>query len=31
MGRGAKTSDPNMFDARQVSQNLGSSIERAPQ
>ena len=28
MGRGAKGSDPNAFDARQVSQNLASQIQR---
>jgi len=31
MGRGAKGSDPNQFEARQVSQNLASLIERPPQ
>jgi hypothetical protein len=31
MGRGAKSADPNAFDARQVSQNLAGSIERTPQ
>jgi hypothetical protein len=30
MGRGAKSEDPNAFDAREVSQNLGDKIERAP-
>ena len=28
MGRGAKGSDPNTFDARQVSQNLAGQIQR---
>ncbi len=28
MGRGPKSSDANAFDARQVSQNLASSIQR---
>jgi len=28
MGRGSKSSDPNAFDARQVSQNLAASIQR---
>jgi hypothetical protein len=28
MGKGAKGSDPNTFDARQVSQNLASQIQR---
>ncbi len=28
MARGAKGSDPNAFDARQVSQNLASQIQR---
>jgi hypothetical protein len=31
MGRGAKGSDPNTFDARQVSQNLAGEIQRPPQ
>lgn len=31
MGHGAKGSDPNQFEARQVSQNLASLIERPPQ
>ena len=31
MSRGAKGSDPNAFDARQVSQNLAGTITRAPQ
>jgi hypothetical protein len=31
MGRGAKGDNPNTFDARQVSQNLGPSITRPPQ
>ena len=31
MGRGAKGSDPNTFDARQVSQNLAGLITRPPQ
>ena len=31
MGRGAKGQDPNTFDARQVAQNLGPEIQRAPQ
>ncbi|RYG31536.1 MAG: hypothetical protein EON93_12785 [Burkholderiales bacterium] len=28
MSRGAKGSDPNAFDARQVTQNLGANIQR---
>ncbi len=28
MGKGAKGTDPNTFDARQVSQNLASQIQR---
>lgn len=28
MGRGPKSSDPNAFDAHQVSQNLAASIQR---
>jgi hypothetical protein len=31
MTRGAKGSDPNTFDARQVSQNLAGQIARPPQ
>src|SRR5688572_11729949 len=31
LGKGAKGSDPNTFDARQVSQNLGGEVQRAPQ
>ena len=31
MGRGAKGDNPNSFDARQVSQNLGPQIQRPPQ
>ena len=31
MGRGAKSDNPSSFDARQVSQNLGPQIQRAPQ
>jgi hypothetical protein len=31
MGRGAKGADPNIFDARQVSQNLAGLITRPPQ
>lgn len=31
MGRGAKGDNPNTFDARQVSQNLGPQIQRPPQ
>ncbi len=30
MSRGPKGSDPNAFDARQVSQNLSPSIQRPP-
>jgi hypothetical protein len=30
MGRGAKSSDPNAFDAREVSKNLAGLIDRAP-
>ena len=31
LGKGAKGSDPNTFDARQVSQNLGGEVQRVPQ
>ena len=31
MGRGPKGDDPNAFDAREVTQNLGGAIQRAPQ
>jgi hypothetical protein len=31
MSRGAKGDNPNSFDARQVSQNLGPQVQRAPQ
>jgi hypothetical protein len=30
LGRGAKGQDPNTFDARQVTQNLGPTIQRTP-
>ena len=31
MGRGAADDDPETFDAREVTQNLGGAIQRAPQ
>jgi hypothetical protein len=31
MGRGAKGDDPATFNAREVTQNLGGAIRRAPQ
>lgn len=31
MSRGAKGDNPSSFDARQVSQNLGPQVQRAPQ
>jgi hypothetical protein len=30
MGRGAAGDDPNTFDAREVTQNLGGAIQRTP-